>query len=613
MCGIAGFVGKGTKDELERMTRSLSHRGPDDEGFLMRGDVGLGHRRLSILDTSMRGHQPMTLEKEDVAIIFNGEIYNFRALRDELKKGGRVFSSHSDTEVLLHLYAVHGDDFLKKTIGMFAIALYDFKNEKLILARDRMGEKPLYWSLENGAFRFASELRALIAGGVKNQIDRLALEQYLQFDYVPTPRTIFAGINKLEPATMMIYEKGTVKKIVFWAPSHDERGMSESNALSQLDTLISESISRQLVSDVPLGVFLSGGLDSSTVAYYATRASPHIHTFSIGFDDPSFDESVFARMAAQHLGTTHHELTMRERDALELIKEIPEVFSEPVADASVIPTMFLSRFARQSVTVALGGDGGDELFVGYPTFQADSLFRMYKYTPFSVRALLKRGVDALPASHENFSFSYNLQKFVSSDSRNPVQRHFEWLGTFNEDNRAALLGSASSRVFSEVEAYANEYRGAPENRLLFVYMRTYLMDQVLAKVDRASMRYALEIRAPFLDHTVVDALFSLPFSLKYRHGTTKYLLKQLMRDKLPAELIKRKKKGFGIPLARWLTGPLRNLCEELLSPQALRVHGLFDEAAVARIKHEHMTQRHDRRKELWNLMVFQMWYERWLR
>ncbi len=614
MCGIAGFVGHGTKEELTRATDALQHRGPDDVGYMVHKGVGFGHRRLAVIDLTPSGHQPMFSEDTSVALIFNGEIYNFKERRALLEKAGCVFKSESDTEVLIHSYIKHGTDFLNDMRGMFALALYDFRTRTLILARDRMGEKPLYWTKQSGALWFASELKALFAVGIEKAIDTQSLQKYLQFDYVPTPHTMIQNVFKLEPGTMLIAQGETIEKKIYWAPSSHVRGLSENEALAQLDTSLHESVSQQLVADVPLGVFLSGGLDSSTIAHYAASISSRkVNTFSIGFDDPSFDESSFARAAARQIGTEHHELVMREEDALALVSEIPEVFSEPVADASVIPTMFLSHFARESVTVALGGDGGDELFAGYPTFQADTLFQFYSAIPQPIRSLLRRGAHLLPASNANFSFSYNVQKFVGSDSQNSLERHLGWLGTFDSSARATLLtGKPASDIFVDAKKYAEQFQGEAGNKLLFMYMRTYLMDQVLVKVDRASMRYALETRAPFLDHVLVDFLLSLPYSVKYHRGTTKHLLKQLMKEKLPRDIVFRKKKGFGIPLARWLKGPLRELCTTLLSKSSLERHGLMNHAFVQKLVEEHLQGVRDNRKELWNLMMFQMWYERWM-
>lgn len=616
MCGIAGYAGNGSETQLKALFEGIRHRGPDDEGFFVRDNVGLAHARLSIIDTSSGGHQPMFTQDGSTVIIFNGEIYNFQELRADLEAGGRTFRNSSDTEVILALYSKYGTDCFAKLSGMFAIAIYDFSRSELILVRDRIGEKPLYWTIQRQTLYFASEMRALLSSGVaKKEVDLFSLQQYLQFDYVPTPRSIISDVYKLEPGTMLVYRDGDVTKKRFWDPPQQISDLSFGEATSNLDSLLKETVARELVSDVPLGVFLSGGIDSSTIAYYAKMgATRTIDTFSIGFNDPAFDESRFAREVAGLLGTNHHEEVVRAEDALDLIPSIPEVLSEPVADASIIPTMLLSRFARKSVTVALGGDGGDELFAGYPTFRAEALFRYYKHLPSPLRALCTGVINTLPASHGNLSFSYNLKKFVSSDDPNTIHRHLEWLGTFDTTARAALLRNGSNvNVFADADRYAQEFTGDRDNALLYAYMRTYLMDQVLVKVDRASMHYALETRAPFLDHAVVDLVFSLPYDYKYRNGTTKYLLKELMHGKLPPHIISRKKKGFGIPLARWLAGPLHPLMEELLSPNALKVHGLFDGTYVKQLKDAHMNGARDNRKELWNLMVFQLWYDRWMR
>ena len=618
MCGIAGYVGSGTESELGKMLDAVKHRGPDDTGTLLRGSVGMAHARLAVLDTSSAGHQPMELPDKSVAIVLNGEIYNFKELRESLLKRGCTFRSTSDTEVLLWLYKLDGDDFLKQCVGMFALALYDFTQGKLILARDRMGEKPLYWTRRGDALFFASELSAIMKSGVAEaRVDTAALAHYLAFDFVPTPQCIIEGVHKLEPATMLIFERGTVVKEAFWQIPSDTQSAVLSEAISGLDSALSRSVAGQLVADVPLGVFLSGGLDSSSVAYYAQQASSRkIHTFSIGFDEPSFDESAYARTISKYLGTEHHEERLSGNDALALVPDIADVFSEPVADASVLPTMLLSRFARKSVTVALGGDGGDELFAGYPTFQADRAFALFRRFPRAARDIARGIASALPASHDNFSFAYNLKKLVSSDERNAARRHAEWLGTFTSARLDGLAGPdlamhSESNLFEHVDRYAQELSGG--NALLWAYARSYLLDQVLVKVDRASMHYALETRAPLLDHRLVEFAFSLPYGMKYRRGTTKYILKQLMHGKLPQSIIDRKKKGFGIPLARWLTKELRPLCDELLSPNSMSKHSLFSQAYVDRLKGEHMDGKCDNRKELWNLMVFQLWYDRWMR
>jgi asparagine synthase (glutamine-hydrolysing) len=611
MCGIAGFVGNGTKDDLEKLIAGVKHRGPDDEGTLIRHGVGLAHARLAIIDTSPLGHQPMELSDESVAITYNGEIYNYEELRNGLQNQGVKFRSHSDTEVLLELYRREGEDFLKRAVGMFALGLYDFRNKKLILARDRMGEKPLYWTMQNGSLYFASELSALMKAGVAlKRIDMLSLSQYLTFDYVPTPRTILEDVYKLEPAHILILQGGQIAKKSYWKLPPGEVALPLEEATKELDIRLKRAAKRQLVSDVPVGILLSGGIDSSTVAYYAKEsAEKNIETFSVSFEEKSFDESMFAKAVASHLGSNHHEERLSGKDALDLLPAVADVFSEPVADASVLPTMLLSRFTRKSVTVALGGDGGDELFAGYPTFQAE---RIFSHISPLMRRTLRTFAALFPASHSNFAFSYNLKKLVSEGEPQRGRRHAKWLGTFSETARGRLLKTEMTEndLFAHIDRYEKERPGL--NGLLWIYARTYLLDQVLVKVDRASMHYALETRAPFLDHEVVEFLFGLPYEMKWHNGIAKYLLKETMRGKLPRHIIDRKKKGFGIPLARWLNHELRPLCDELLSPAALSQHGLFDQNYVARLIQEHRLRKKDNRKELWNLMVFQLWYDRWM-
>ncbi len=616
MCGIAGFVGTGSRDDVERMKESLKHRGPDDSGIVFEHGVALGFARLAIVDITPAGHQPMWSEDKKKAIVFNGEIYNFKELRLELEQKGHRFRSASDTEVILKLYDEYGEGCFERMVGMWGIALYDFAAKKLILARDRMGEKPLYWANSGATLVFASEVKSILASGlVKKELDHMALEQYLLFDYVPTPYSIFSNISKLEPASMLIYQNGAITKKSYWKPPEKLLDISVDEAKERLNALLEQSVTRQLIADVPLGVFQSGGLDSSTVSYYAQKAASRpIETFSIGFTESSFDESVYARQVAKHLGTKHHEKIVTAEDALELIPRLGEVLDEPMADASILPTLLLSKFAREHVTVALGGDGGDELFAGYPTFLAERYFSLYAGLPAFAKKLTERAVRLLPASHSNFGLAFKARKFISSSSDDIVHRHLEWLGTFMDAERASLFGKPGQDVSAQADRYAAEYLPKDEgNKLLWAYARTYLMDQVLVKVDRASMHYSLETRAPFLDREVVDFVFSLPYSMKRRGGTLKYLLKELMRGKLPENVIDRPKKGFGVPLAKWLHGPLKELCTDLLSSERLRNQGILDPKPIEKLVEDHMALRRDNRKELWNLMVLQLWHDRWMR
>lgn len=620
MCGIAGFVGSGSLENLEKMATQIDHRGPDARGVFLDKGIGFAHARLSIIDLTPTGSQPMFNQDRTTVIVFNGEIYNFLSLKKELEGRGRTFAGHSDTEVVLSLYDIYGESCFEKLVGMFAIAIFDFKKHKLVLARDRMGEKPLYWFENRGTFVFASELGAIMDSGlVSKEIDLVSLNKYLLFDFVPTPDTILKDVYKLEPGTYLVYKDGKIHKQSFWELPQTLSQMSEGGSLLRLDALFNESVSGQLVSDAPLGVFLSGGIDSSTVAWYAQKHSKKpIDTFSMGFKDTLFDESAYAREVAALLGTNHHERIVTPEDALSVINKIPEVFSEPVADASVIPTLLLSQFARERVKVSLGGDGGDELFAGYQTFQAEQIFRTYNLFPKTIKTLIGNVINLLPAGEGNFSLPFSLKKFISSDKEILEHRHSEWLGSFPEKQRIDVTSGTlravaqKENVFENIDKCKNEYTQPDSlNKLLYVYLRSYMMDEVLVKVDRASMHYGLEVRAPMLDYRIAEFAFSLPYRLKYRNFQTKRLLKKLMHGRLPDNILYRKKKGFGIPLSKWLKNELRPLCNELLSPEKLKQQGLFNVDYVARLKNDHFEGRGDNRKQLWNIMVFQMWYDRW--
>lgn len=623
MCGIAGFAGQGNREILERMVAAVGHRGPDGRGFfLSRDGVGLGHARLAIIDLSPSGEQPMASADGSVQVILNGEIYNFRELRRELEQKGAAFRSQSDTEVITHLYAALGEEVFSCLNGMFAVALYDSKRRRLILARDRLGKKPLYWADLGGALIFGSEIKALMAHpSFRSELDLESVNAYLLHEHVPTPRTIFKGVRKLEPASYLVWENGACRVEKFWQPRFRTKDVGEPEALERLNDLLAQSVRDRLVADVPLGILLSGGLDSSTIAYYAQQASGgRIKSFSIGFAEASFDESAYASAVAKHLGTDHHHVVFTARDALRLIPDVAEFTDEPLADASIIPTYLLSRFARQSVTVALGGDGGDELFAGYPTFLAERFAPLFRLVPALIRRhIIAPLADVLPASGANFSLGFRLRKFIAGFEGDDRYRHLRWLGSFDRAARSELFrpevwrGLDTANEFAAADRWLAEAAAADsENRLLYLYLRTYLMDEVLVKVDRASMRHALEVRAPFLDHRVVDFMLSLPYRLKCRGFSTKYLLKRLMADRLPAEVVRRPKKGFGIPLARWLRRELRPFCEHTLSETSTKRIGLFNYGCIRALKEDHFAGRRDNRKPLWTLISFYLWHERWM-
>lgn len=623
MCGIVGFVGKGSENDLESMRQAIQHRGPDDHGLYYQEGLGLAHNRLSILDISERGRQPMWSKDRAIAIVFNGEIYNFQELKEALiSKNLYEFKTSTDTEVIINLYLEYGEDCFSKLNGMFAIAIYDFRSNKLLLARDRLGKKPLYWGVFDGTLIFGSELKAILKHpSFKKEINLRALNKYLAYEYVPTPYSIFEGVYKLEPATCLTFCNNNVKQAMFWQMDFASRDLSLADSLKILDRELDESVKRRLVSDVPLGIFLSGGLDSSAVIYYAQKNSAQkIKTFSIGFEEKSFDESDYARRVSDILGTEHHTQVLSSGEALKIVPHLGEILDEPLADASMIPTLFLSEFAKKHVTVVLGGDGGDELFAGYPTFQAERVAPLYEKTPRLIKDLIKKLISNIPASDVNFSARFKAEKFVDGFEVEQKYRHQRWLGSFSHEQRAKLF---KSEVWAKIET-ENEYEEIDNylsgltitdwrNRLIYLYLRTYLMDGVLVKVDRASMFHALEVRAPFLDFTLVDFINSLPYEYKNKGFTTKYILKKLMADKLPRDIVYRKKKGFGVPITRWLRGELKDFCNEVLSEKVVAETGLFDFDYIQRLKQEHFTGQEDHRKLLWTLLMFQLWYNRWMR
>lgn len=618
MCGITGYVGEGNRDDLEKMIAAIKHRGPDDEGVFLASDVGLAHARLSIIDLSERGHQPMFNDDKTIGIVFNGEIYNFKELKNELIGFGYKFKTNTDTEVIIYLYERFGEDCFSKLNGMFAIGLYDFRFGKLILARDKIGKKPLYWGTFKGTFIFGSELKAIAEHSLfKKELNLEALNKYLTHEYVPTPHSIFKNVYKLEPATYLIYENKEVKKTKFWKIKFDGLNISLDEAVARLDEKINESVKSRLVSDVPLGIFLSGGLDSSTVTYYAQKnSSRKIKTFSVSFEEKSFDESRYAREVSNILGTEHYDQLLTAKDLIEAMSAM-DLIDEPIGDASIIPTYLLSKHARKYVTVALGGDGGDELFAGYPTFQADILTGIYEKIPIWLRKkFLEKIINKIPVADNNFSLGFKLKTFINGLEGDKNYRHHGWLASFSREEKGKLFKReiwneiGPKNEFEEIDHYSKNINAKDsKNKILGLYMRTYLMDGVLVKVDRASMKNSLEVRSPLLDSSLVEFANSLPFSFKLKGFTTKYILKKLMEDKLPKSIVYRKKKGFGVPLSSWLKKELKGFCNDLLSEEKIKNQGLFNYEYTTKLKQEHFAGRKDNRKKLWTLMAFMIWYE----
>lgn len=619
MCGIAGYFGKGNQEILLKMTKTLIHRGPDDEGFYLNAEIGLGHRRLSIIDLSPAGHQPMTNEDQTVWLIFNGEIYNFQDLKKLIENKHR-FLSQTDTEVIIHLYEEIGEEVFKQLNGMFAIAIYDLRKHQLILGRDRLGKKPLYWGIFNKTLIFGSELKALLQHPLcQKELDISSLNKYLIYEYVPTPWSIFKNIYKLEPGHCLIYNGKNLTKKLFWDIKFNiNNQLTKDDFIEKLDTEIERAVKVRLVSDVPLGIFLSGGIDSTTIAYYAQKNSlQKIKTFSIGFEDKSFDESVYARLAAHFLGTEHYEQILTPEQSLELIPKLAELLDEPLADASIIPTYLLSKFTKERVTVALGGDGGDELFCGYDPFVAHQFARLYEKIPAFLRKKILKISQYLPVSFNNISLDFKIKKFIEGFDNNKIYQNQIWLGSFNKKERQSLFKEEvwsllnKENEFEEIDHYLSKLNDRNfYHQLIYLYLKTYLMDDILVKVDRASMFNSLEVRAPFLDYLLVDFINTIPINLKLKGIKTKYIFKKLMETKIPPQIVYRKKKGFGIPVAKWLVKELKPLCLDLLSPDKIEKQGIFNSQYIERLLEDHFQHKKDNHKLIWTLLIFQQWYSK---
>jgi asparagine synthase (glutamine-hydrolysing) len=632
MCGIIGFLTRKQDafpgvERLRVMRDTMTHRGPDDKGEYIRpfGEQGpfvfFGHRRLSIIDLA-GGHQPLSNEDGTVWVLLNGEIYNFEELKTELEGRGHCFQTRSDTEVIAHSYEAYGDGCFERFNGMFAIAIWDEKRRRLLLARDRLGEKPLYYSLLGETLVFASELKAIMAyPGFSRVVDPLSLMKYLFYEFIPSPRTIFRDACKLPSASVLIWEEGGSHIRSYWSPFQGgaETTLSEGEARDRFMDLFSRSVKRRLISDVPLGVFLSGGIDSSAVTALAQREIPdRIKTFSISFDDPSFDESIYSVQVSKHLGTEHHDKRMHPEDLLNTVPRLPEMLDEPMADASIIPTHLLSKYTREYVTVALGGDGGDELFAGYPTYLAHKVAESCDWFLRPLHPVLRFLGNRLPVSDDNISFDFKVKKFLSGTGYPDIIRNYIWLGSFSFLHFDELLSPDVRSQFDPdqlVEEISTYEQGVPERDRLtllqYLDLKLYLQEAILVKVDRASMASSLEVRAPFLDHELVEFVIGLPSDLKLNGRTSKYLLKEAMKDVLPREIIQRKKKGFGVPIAKWIKGPLKELFQDFLSSQRIRREGFLNAPFVERLLQDHLSNVRDNRKQLWTLLVWELWQDRY--
>jgi asparagine synthase (glutamine-hydrolysing) len=630
MCGICGIINYRNempvdRSLLERMTHSMQHRGPDASGLYLNGHVGFGHRRLSIIDIETGG-QPMANEDKTIWIVFNGEIYNSPQLRTQMQQAGHKFSTASDTEVIIHAYEHFGQRCVDFLNGMFAFAIWDIKQKMLFVARDRVGIKPLFYAEINGAFLFGSELKTILANpNVPRRLDAVSLNQYLSFEYVPSPRSIIEGVRKLPPGYTLTLEKGSIRLQQYWDLRIDrsENGRdrrTEAVCALELGEILKESIRKELISDVSLGVLLSGGIDSSAVAaMMVAHCHDGIKSFSVANEDPSFDESGYARLVARHLGTEHHVMTLTSRVMLDFLPGMGEYMDEPLGDSSFVPTFLLAEFARRKVKVVLGGDGGDELFAGYPTLQAHKFFNYYqRLVPRALRNhLVPRIVNALPVSFDYLSLDFRLRRFVTGQGAPPAIRHHLWMGSFNGEQRALLLGAQAEGHMDDADEPVMHHLMAsrardPINQILYCDMKLFLEGDILSKIDRASMANSLEVRVPLLNPDMLAYVSGLPLRMKLGTFTTKRILRKAVEHLLPPRIIKRGKKGFNMPVAKWLTGPLRPLAEDMFSEERLKRRGLFNPAYVRQLMDEHLARRRDNRKLLWTLLAFELWSDRWL-
>lgn len=645
MCGIVGVADfrAGSRPEpglLLAMTDTLAHRGPDG-ACVVEVDAGeaprltFGFRRLSIIDLGA-GARFYADESGRFRAICNGEIYNWPELEQDLKTRGHRFETRCDTEVIPHLYEEHGLDFVHHLDGMFAFAIFDTAAKRLVLGRDRAGEKPLYYLEQDGELMFASEIKALLAHPrVARRIDIEALSRYLLYGYFPAPHTPFQGIRKLPAGHLLIIENGTAAVRPYWdlrrfvsegaepaAEGSAARGPIPDfeEAVRETRRLLREAVELRLRADVPVGVLLSGGLDSSSIAALAVEIKgPGIPSFALGMEALDFDEAGFAKRAAAHLGTEHHETIIGERDMVAATYEVARFLDEPLADASVLPTWLLSRFTRRHVKVALGGEGGDELFAGYPTYLGDRLARLYGRMPRPARALVRRAVESVPPGFSNVGLEFLLKKFVAMADLPDDERHPIWFGAFSPERQQGLLSEAALASLARsggdplLEARARR-AGArfrhPLDALLLTDFVMYLQDDLLTKVDRASMAASLEVRAPFLHHPLVEYVARLPAAYKLRGLTTKRLLRSAMGDRLGKETLSRRKRGFNIPVARLLVGGLDPLLRRAFDEKRLARAGLLRPETVVSLWREHQARRRDNGRLLWNLLMLQLWHSR---
>ncbi len=626
MCGIVGAVNANSRqinrEIIERMNQCIVHRGPDDDGFYINKNVGLAMRRLSIIDIA-HGKQPIHNYNQSKWIVFNGEIYNFQELRADLEKRGHEFYTNSDTEIIVHLYDEYGADCVTHLRGMFAFAIWDELDDSLFIARDRVGKKPLlYAHLPNGDLIFGSEFRSLLAHpDISREIDWQAIDSYLSYLCVPAPQTAFKQIRKLEPAHWMRWKNGKIETKRYWLPDFSKKiKISEEDAIDETLRILRESTKMRMISEVPLGAFLSGGVDSSAVvALMAETSTQPVKTFSIGFEEQDFSELKYAKIVAEHVGAEYNEFIVKP-DAIEVLPKLVEHYGEPYADSSSIATYYVAKETRKHVTVALNGDGGDESFAGYERYFAMRLAEKYHKIPGVVRKILiENAVDFLPTSELKRSRARDLKRFVKAASLPTVERYFRWVGAIDRQSKADLYTAdfahrtAGYDSSETLKTWFDQSSGnGIVDRTMFTDQQTYLPNDLLVKVDIATMANSLEARSPFLDHKVMEFAASLPETIKLRGTETKYLLKKAASRLVPSEVLYRQKMGFGVPLTHWFRGEMKEFLRENLLSEKFANRGIVKAETIERLVSEHINGERDHVWQLWTILMLELWFQKFI-
>ena len=622
MCGICGIVHFDadqpiSEHVLRQMNTVLSHRGPDDEGYYQDDQAGLAMRRLSIIDLRT-GHQPISNETESVWVVYNGEIYNFQSVRADLEQRGHIFKTQTDTEIIVHAYEEYGEQCVEHFNGMFAIAVWDARLRRLMLARDRLGIKPLYYWFDHEKLVFGSELKSLLCHPhVPRQINFTALDLFLTLEYIPAPHTIYEKIFKLLPGHLLVLEHGSVRTIQYWDVPYHPNHLSAEECREALTELIQNSVRLRLISDVPLGAFLSGGIDSSSVvAFMSQNMAQAVRTFSIGFRDDTYNELPFANAVAKHFGAEHY-VEILEPDYASLTEQLATHFDEPFADTSIFPTFLVSKLASQEVKVVLSGDGGDELFAGYDTYLAEKLDRYYGRLPRSLRqAVLPRFTGWLPPQPAKKGFINKVKRMVEGGALDRSLQHTRWMmflhasekaELYRAEMRDALVQDASAEYFGRYFESAAQFDLLAQQQ--YVDIKSYLADDILTKVDRMSMAVSIEARVPLLDYRIVEFAMNLPPQMKLNGTRTKSILREAVKGLVPEAVLEKPKQGFSIPMKQWLRSSLKPMMLDLLSVPSLQKHGYFDPVVVSKWVDEHLDGRANHSHRLWALMIFELWYQ----